>query len=205
MSQEIDKVIQRTRRYYYEDGLVETAVGLIFFIIGLALLGWLTVQSSPALGISMVILSALLIFGGILFVQKIIPRLKDRLVHPRTGKIIYRREEPKTKLRWPVYVMLAALVSTLFLPEQFNQIAFMEGAFLAAVFILMGYRLNLPRYYVLGIAALLMSVIAVSLFANEIISSAFTFSGVGLIVLVSGLIVLSRYLRQHPQVEVDYE
>jgi uncharacterized membrane protein len=206
MNQDIDDVMRRTYRYYYEDGLVETAVGILFFIIGLALLGWLTIQSNPALGIAMVVLSVMLIFGSTLFMQKVIPSLKDRIVYPRTGKVVYRHEEPtQSGNRRVAFAILVVLVAILFLPEQFNQMAFMEGALLGAVLVYLGYRVHLPRFYLLGGAALLVGVAAVLLFSNEISSSAFTFGVTGLILLVSGLIVLSRYLRRNPQMEVADE
>lgn len=205
MKQNLDDVMRRTYRYYYEDGLVETAVGALFFIIGLALLGWHTIQLNPILGIGMVILSMLLILGGTLFVQKVIPSLKERFVHPRTGKVVYRQEKPKQTNRWILYAVLVVLVVALFLPERFNQMALMEGALLGAIFIYLGHRINLNRFYWLGGMAILIGVAAVLLFSNDISGSAFTFGGTGLILLVSGLIVLSRYLRRHPQAEVEDE
>lgn len=205
MNQNIDDMMRRTHRYYYEDGLVETAVGILFFVIGIALLGWHTIQINPILGVGMVILSAFLIFGGTLFVQKVIPRFKERIVHPRTGKVVYRQEQPKQTGRWILYAVLAILVITLFLPDRFNQMALMEGALLGAIFIYLGYRVSLTRFYWLGGAAILVGVAAVLLFSNDISGSAFTFGSTGLILLVSGLIVLSRYLRRHPQAEVEDE
>jgi hypothetical protein len=205
MIKDIDKVMQRTFRYYYEDGLVETAVGTLFIIIGIALLGWHTIGLNPALGIGMVLLSVLLIFGGTLFVQKVIPSLKERLVHPRTGQVVYRREEPQPIRKRLLFAILAVLVLVLFLPEQFNQMALMEGALLAAVLIYLGSRASLPRFYLLGGAALLVGVAGVLLFNNDISGSAFTFGGTGLIMLVSGLVALNRYLRRHPRAEAENE
>lgn len=205
MNQNIDDVMRRTYRYYYEDGLVETAVGLLFFVIGLALLGWLTIQSSPILGIGMVILSVLLIFGGTLFVQKVIPRLKERFVHPRTGKVIYRQEEPKQSNRLILFIVMVVIALGIFLPERFNQMALLEGVLLGALFVYLGYRVKVNRFYLLGGAALLVALAAMMLFSDDIRSSAFTFGGTGLILLISGLIVLVRYLRRYPQAEVEDE
>ncbi len=208
MNQNIDEVMRRTHRYYYEDGLVETAVGILFFVIGLALLGWLTIQSSPVLGIVMVILSVLLIFGGTLFVQKVIPALKERLVYPRTGKVVYRRpeQEPTQRTnRWLMLLMLTVFVLAMFLPEQFNQLALLEGVLLGALLVYLGYRIKVNRFYLLGLASLLVALAAMILFSDDIRSSAFTFGGTGILMLISGLIVLSRYLRRHPEPEVEHE
>ena len=205
MTQDIDDVMRRTYRYYYEDGLVETAVGILFFIIGLTLLGWHTIQLNPIFGVGMVILSILLIYGGTLFVQKTIPRLKDRVVHPRTGQVVYRREEPKRGNRLILVTLLVVFVLTLFLPEQSNQMALLEGALLGIVLIYLGFRVSLPRFYLLGGAALMVGLAAALLFHNDISSSAFMFGGTGLIMLISGLVALSRYLHRHPQAEVADE
>ena len=205
MSQEIDKAIQRTRRYYYEDGLVETTVGSLFFIIGLALLGWLTIESYPALGIVMVLLSVGLIFGGTLFIQKTIPYLKDRFTHPRTGKVVYKQNE-QPHSRWIIGVpILLVLFISLFLPERYWQIALMTGGLLGCILIYFGYRVNLPRFYILGGAAFLVGLGGVYWFNNEVVSSAFTFGVIGFIMLVTGLVIFTQYLRHHPIIEVDYE
>jgi hypothetical protein len=205
MNQDIDDVMRRTYRYYYEDGLVETAVGILFFVIGLALLGWHTIELNPALGIGMVILSVLLIFGSTLFVQKVIPRLKERLVHPRTGTVVYRQEEPKRSSRLILFVVMVVIMLGIFLPERFNQLALLEGTLLGVVLIYLGRRVGLNRFYLLGGAALLVGLVAMMLFSSDISSSAFTFGGIGLILLVSGLIAFTRYLRRHPQAKVADE
>jgi hypothetical protein len=205
MNQNIDDVMRRTYRYYYEDGLVETAVGILFFIIGLALLGWLTIQSNPALGIGMVFLSVLLILGSTLFIKKAIPSLKERFTHPRTGYVTYRHGEP-TWGRWPV--MLAALmlaILSLLFPEYLSQMSIMEGALLGIILCYMGYRVSLRRFYLLGAAALLIGLAATLWLRDDITGSAFTFGGTGAIMLISGLIILRRYLRSHPISGDDYE
>lgn len=205
MSQEIDKVIQRTQRYYYEDGLVETAVGILFSVIGVALLGWLTMYINPVLGVVMVFVSMGLIFGGTLFVQKVIPMLKERITSPRTGSVTYARNQP-TRGRWLVVgaaFLLAVLV--IVFPDHLSKMSVVEGALLGVVLCYLGYRVRLPRFYLLGGAALVTGIAAAMLFDNDIVGSAFTFGVTGLIMIISGLIVLMQYLRHHPIAEADYE
>ena len=205
MSQEIDRIIQRTQYYYYEDGLVETAVGILFSIIGLALLGWLIVPVNPALGIVMIFVSMVIIFGGTLFVQKVIPVLKERITHPRTGIVNYERNQP-TQGRWLV-VGAAFLVTILVFvfPDYLSEMSVVEGLLLGVVLCYLGYRVRLYRFYLLGGAAVVIGIVAAMLFDNDITSSAFTFGVTGLVMVVSGLIVLSTYLHRHPVAEVDNE
>jgi hypothetical protein len=47
MTNKIDDVVKQTYRYYYEDGLVEMAVGLLFIATGLVLFAWQGIGSSP--------------------------------------------------------------------------------------------------------------------------------------------------------------
>ncbi len=207
MSQDIEKVMQRTQRYYYEDGLVETAVGILFFVIGVALLGWLTIQTNPILGVIMVFVSMGLIFGGTLFVQKVIPSLKARITHPRTGSVTYRRGEPSWG-RWPI-MLVALLIAVLGLtfPDYLSQMSVAEGVLLAAILSYIGFRVHLRRFYLLGGLALLAGVAAAFLFTfnSDITGSAFTFGVTGIFMLISGLIVLRQYLRRYPVAEADYE
>jgi hypothetical protein len=205
MSQEIDRIIRRTQYYYYEDGLVETAVGILFTIIGLALLGWLTLPINPALGIVMVFVSIGLIFGSTLFVQKVIPMLKERITHPRTGTVNYEHNKP-TRGRWLVTgAALIVAVFALVFPDYLSKMSVVEGLLLGIILCYLGYRVRLYRFYLLGGAALAIGIVAAMLFDNDITGSAFTFGVTGLIMVVSGLIVLTTYLRRHPIAEVDNE
>ncbi|KAA3656342.1 MAG: hypothetical protein DWQ04_31370 [Chloroflexi bacterium] len=205
MPQDIEQVMKRTQRYYYEDGLVETAVGTLFIAIGLALLGWLMIQTSPVLGIVMVLVSTAAIFGGTLFVQRVIPALKARITHPRTGSVTYRRDVP-SRSRWLIVVaaLLIAILSFNF-PGYISQISVVIGLLLGIIFSVLGYRVRLRRFYLLGGVAVIVGMVTAVSFTNDITSAASTFVGTGLIMAVIGLIVLKQYVQRHPIAEADYE
>ena len=205
MSQDIEKVMQRTQRYYYEDGLAETAVSLLFIIIGLALLGWHTIQTSPVLGIVMVFVSMGIIMGGTWFVQHVIPFLKERITHPRTGAVTYRRDVPSQSRRVVIGFALLIPVLGFVFPEFVTQMSGAVGLLLGVIFSLIGLRVRLPRFYFLAVAAVLAGIGTAYFFNNDITSTAFTFVTVGLLMLVVGLTILWQYMRRHPVAEVDYE
>jgi hypothetical protein len=203
MTNKIDDVVKQTYRYYYEDGLVEMAVGLLFIATGLVLFAWQGIGSSPLVTLLLVAgLPAVIIAGGFV-VRRLVRDVKQRVTYPRTGYVGFRRNE-LSKSRWlfPAAV-LALVVASFFLPEIFGRMQAFVGALLAVVLAFLGYRLGLRRFYALGMGALFIGVASAVLLADEVLGTALTFAGTGLLLFLSGGLVFLSYLRRHPAVEGD--
>lgn len=137
-------------RDYMQDGLVEILLGAYFALIGLGLL----VGS----------VAPFIVFPMILFVP-LLRALKKRLVYPRTGYVTFREGEP-TAPPWFVLgslvVGLVALVAVLIAVGAIAQpgrwyryMPILFGVCLAGIFLGLGVRVRLARFYVAAGLALI--------------------------------------------------
>ncbi len=202
MSTQLEEIQRRTHRYFYEDGLVEMAVGLLFMVVGLALLlTGVTEPGSPLAGLVWIALAALVI-GGAFTMQRLVARLKQRITYPRTGVVIYNTQP--TRGRWLVVLAALALaVGQIFLPEWASRMALAEGLLLAIILFYLGYRVSLTRLYLPALIAAGLGVAASLMVGSNIAGSAVVFGGAGAALLISGLAGLRRYLHHNPLPEQD--
>ncbi len=208
MKNNIDKVIQRTHRYWYEDGLNEIAAGCMFVACGLFLLMMRFLRpGSPLACVVAVGLTGLVAFGG-LAVSKAVKAAKNRVTYPRTGYVSYRR--PGSSGRpWIIgagvgigLAMLGIGLSKVHAPTWLMSMAMVQGLIIGAALLYMGHRLGLARFYVLAfLSALTGAVVALNGF-DETLGSAAYFGEMGFVLTASGLFTLRAYLSQtQPPVE----
>lgn len=201
MNQDIDKVVRQTYRYFYDDGLVELSIGLLFMAVGGVLLLWATIESPSLLGLALAIGLPLVILGGTFFLKYGIRRLKEWLTYPRTGYVAYRQKQP-SRGRWLVIAAALLLAIAAFIwPEALGQMQVMVGGLLGVILFYLGYRVGLWRFYLDGaLAAILgfgLSIVGV----NEVLGTALTFLGTGLALLIGGALTLILYLQRHPKID----
>lgn len=201
MPQNIDQVVRRTYRYFYDDGLAEIAIGLLFMAVGGVLLLWATIDSPSLLGLALAIGLPLVILGGTFLLKSGIRRLKERLTYPRTGYVAYRQKEPAHG-RWLVMaVALLLAIAGLIWPSFLGRMQIAVGGLLGTVLFFLGYRVGLWRFYVDGVLALILGFGLALLGLDEVLSTALTFLGAGLALLVGGVLTLISYLNRHPKID----
>ena len=123
--QDVEKVIKRSRRYWYVDGITELQIGSFFFLQGLFYLGSEgtnalidsinSIQTTQAVLLNSRLsllrycftLSLGLSYGCLLTIiwQNIKP-LRERFVHPRIGYFAQREPPPKQQVKGFFYFML---------------------------------------------------------------------------------------------------
>jgi hypothetical protein len=202
MSDQIDEVVKQTRRYLYEDGLIEIATGLLFLFVGLGLLAWLAIRDATTYsGVILIVALFAVAVGGGLYTKKAIELVKQRTTYPRTGYVSYKQDEPD-RGRWLVIVLaLTMAILVVFLPEELSQMSTVVGASLCVILLSLGYRLMLKRFYALSLVALAAGGSASVLFENEARGVAVTLVAAGGALLVSGSYTFFIYLRRHPEID----
>lgn len=203
----IENIIRNTRKYWYVDGLSEIAGGLIIFAAGLTY--WLvsTLEDTSIKFILLMVAQPAVIIVGSLLVQKILPRIKERLTYPRTGYLTFRKPPKKRRFKRILVVgLLAVVVSALVtmissaLPTQY--LPLLSSVFLTIFSIYIAYQTAVPRFY--GIAFLMLLLGAAISFINPGKTLPYTlfFCGIGIIWIISGVITLIGYLNKtSPQME----
>jgi len=128
MADKVDETVRGVHRYLYDDGLIEMGVGILFIVVGLGLVAFVTMQDNTAAGVALIIGLLAIAFGGALYAKNALEAVKERVTYPRTGYVSYRAEET-SRGRWlaPVVALLLLAIS-LFLPKELTRISSMIGA-----------------------------------------------------------------------------
>jgi hypothetical protein len=202
MKNDIDKVIQRTHRYWYEDGLAEIATGCMFILCGLFLLLMRSLRpGSPLACIVAVGFTGLVAFGG-LAISKAVKAVKNRITYPRTGYVSYRRPEGNRRRRIIAaslgvgFAVLGIVLSIADAPTWLMSMPMAQGLLMGAGLLYIGHRLGLARFYVLASLSALVGVLASLGGLGDALGSAAHFGTMGVAQTVSGLFTLRAYLSQ---------
>jgi hypothetical protein len=199
MNKTIREIKLDASRYWFEDGLSEITIGMLFLIIGLVLQAETLIPPGSFLSGLSGLTSFILVFGGIWLVRRVIPSLKGRLTYPRTGYVGYRRAYPVQRILTPVIVVLiTAIMVWLFIKYPNASLAWVpliQGVALAIFLLVIRLRSGLVRFHLLAIFTLLLS-LGITLVSNgETLMIGAIFASFGLGLTLSGLIVLRRYLK----------
>ena len=200
----IKQVEQRVKRYWYTDGIAELASGGMFILLGLyfGIQGY--VGENSLVSVILQVSLALLMIAGAFGVRWLVNVLKARLTYPRTGYVEYRVNERDAKVRrWVVagVAMIVAIASILLADtiRSLDSMVLVSGLLVGVIFIaLRGKSSGLRRFYALGGLAI---VLGVGLAFSNLIqaySLALFYGLLGLAILVSGALVLRRYLDKNP-------
>jgi hypothetical protein len=204
MNEKMLDVEQRIKRYWYSDGIAELSSGGMFILLGLyfGIQGYFGEGSMVS-----VILQVSLVFimmGGIFGVRWMVNMLKTRLTYPRTGYVEYRKDERDLKQRRYVVAVMAmviAIASVVLVKyiRGLDSMVLITGVLVAIVFVaLRGKSSGVTRFYVMGGFSLLLG-IGLSLGGlPEEYNLALFYGLLGVAIIVSGGIVLRRYLNENP-------
>lgn len=195
MGNDVDRAVQRTRQYWYDDGLAEIATGCILMIIGLLFIGEArAVILSGASSIGLVIV----VTGGFLLARRAVAIAKARLTYPRTGYVRYARGSRRSKgLAGGVAAVMAFIVAMLFAtaPASLTWIPALDGLMIGGFLLYLGHNLGISRFYAMAsLSAAIGAAISLS-GMGDILGSGIYFGAMGLTVILSGALALRSYLR----------
>lgn len=195
---------RRAVQYWYVDGSYEIGFGLLCLLMGLYFLTEKLVQGSR---FSAIVDGALvLVFAlGILLVNGLTRRIKERVTYPRTGYVSYRRPAGLPRLLrlllLAVITGLIAAVIAVLVTRPFAGFDVMPpatGLLLALVFGILAWRSAVPRFYLLAAFSALAGLgLAFAGLGNYLALSVY-YAAIGLAWILCGLLTLIGYLRQNP-------
>ncbi len=200
MRNQIDTIIQRTQRYWYVDGLSEMYGGLLVLLLASYYLALQRFASGSLgallLGIGQPLIILLAWWPG----GRIVRALKERITYPRTGYVAYsEKRNRRSRLATAAIVALVvaavvAILETVFRVSE-NTVPVIIAAILGLFLAMLGWRLNLVRFYVLGVYTFLLGIVTSMLPLVGMEQNAFLLGFFGLGLIVSGAYTLVHYLR----------
>jgi hypothetical protein len=199
MTTTIQNLTRRTYQYWYNDGLIELAAGVLILAIGLINLVQALLNSETLNQVAL-ILQPLVLVGGYFALNGIVKPLKERYVYLRTGYVAYRQPEGKRRhlLRMVAVVLAMIIAMTAALLLRVVKEAWLPafvGLFLALLMTYLGFKLGLVRFFIIASFTVLLGLAAAYLQLNDLYAKAFIYSGFGLALVVSGGLTLWHYFR----------
>lgn len=201
---EIKQVEKRVKRYWYSDGIAELASGGMFLLLGLYF-GILAYFEEGSLISVILQVSMLLVFvGGAFGVRWLVNTLKSRLTYPRTGYVEYRGKDSDSRKRRLVIVISAMVISAASVVlidyiRGMESMVFITGMLVGIIFIaLRGKSAGLKRFYVLGSLAIGLGIVLAYSGFPQIYTLTLFYGLLGVAILISGGLVLRRYLTENP-------
>jgi hypothetical protein len=202
MSVDLDRLIRKTKSYWYEDGLVEILAGLFFIVVGVLLLAdWATPIGASSKWIwtpAFMLITLLWITGG----RRLIGWLKERFTYPRTGYVSYARVKRPVAARRAVVagavgsaVALAVVGSLLYRQDIMRLVPFILGAGVAILLLRINHDLGLARLYGMVVWSVAIGCALAWLTADMGLSIALYYCLLGVGVTAAGVLTLVRYLR----------
>jgi hypothetical protein len=203
----------RTVQYDHVDGTPELGFGLLFLLVAILFLIFAKIPGFASSGLS--IWSIMLVFiGGGFLIGHLTQVLKEKLTYPRTGYLAYPRQgrpiKRSTRLLIWIGVPFATIVLLILLllnrgsfPTQETFIIppwvpGITGLLFGGLWVIAGWKISLPRYYLIGAATFLASLAPLFIGIEGNLGMALLFGIMSLVLFASGGIALWRYLRRNP-------
>lgn len=203
MNETIKTTIERTRQYWYIDGFSELLVGFIF--VSLALISGLSVLFKPSIGSAILVGVGypVIILGGVVFGNKWVRAMKEKVTYPRTGYVKYiQPASPSRRARIIKAFVIAFMVSivTNVILSKLDPfwIVLGTGLLIAAFVVYMGVQIPLNRFYFLAGWIAVVSYAAARLPLADDVQMCILLAGIGLGWVAGGVVSLGIYLRNHP-------
>lgn len=191
MSSSLKQISRKTNVQYFEDGIWDIMIGFIFLLVGVAV--WYDMN--------LISLAPLLLLISP-------PLIKKRVTLPRTGHI--RIKKQRKTLVSVTFIALVFLLeggilylgvlnpSSNSLVQFFTQnLLLLSGVMIAITLVFIAWYMDFQRLY--AYAALTVLVFAIMRWWGHLAGISLTLTG--LLILMIGLLVLNKFIKDHPVIE----
>jgi hypothetical protein len=201
---DIEKIEKRTIRSFYDDGLFEIALGLVFLLLGGYFFAQAVLPEGSFLGSLMSALFVVVIFAGVFLVGRVLRFLKGRITYPRTGYVAFKKRPVSPRRRAAAAIAGAVIgisLATLYTlaPPVRTLLPALNGLLLALVVFLVASRVGLVRFYVLAALAAVIGCGVTAAGLGDLKGASVVYGLFGAAVMVSGLSALIVYLNRSPR------
>lgn len=196
----IDKTIQRTRQYWYIDGLAELVFSAVCLLIAFYFYLQVTIPPETLAGGILNSALALILVGIILLGRRLIHKLKERLTYPRTGFVAFTAPTMKRRyLTAGIAMLMGAIVGALTVnePASLAWMPAITGLLFGGLLLFTGYKIGLLRFYLLSVAAVLLGPGLSLVGVGDLPGLAWFYGLMSPLLAISGGLTLRSYLKQN--------
>lgn len=204
---EITKTQQRTRSYWYSDGIAEIVAGVAFVLIGIPM------YAAARTGIEMLstlpLISMALLFPASAYV---VSHLKDRITYQRTGYVKYPKPHMCQRRKGLILSLLIAISIATIAIARGNYtlngtlgkaMLFGLGLGIAGAFAVRALKMQMPRFFINAAIPCGLMLVLGFMGTGFIEGVGLLFSVVGVASAVVGIVALCVYIRRHPKASAE--
>jgi len=197
---EIRDMERRTRRYFYDDGFVEIAVGLLFLLLGGYFFADVALPAGSRIKSWLDASLVLVVLAGVYLVGRLVRFLKHRITYPRTGYVAYKKKEATPRRRVGAALsggVIGAALAALFAasPSSRAWLPAINGVVLALACFFFARRTEVGRFYILAAASAIIGTGVALAGIGDTKGISLYYGVFGATVLLSGLAAFRLYLR----------
>jgi MFS family permease len=205
---DIDKIEKRTVQSFYEDGLTEIVLGLVFLLLGGYFFAQAIVPEDSALDSMLSILFVLVIVSAGFLINRVLRFLKRRITYPRTGYVAFKKKEPSRRRRVAAAVtggIIGASMAALYglSPSVRMLLPALNGLLFAIAVLLIANKIGMIRFYILAAASAVIGFAVTAAGVGDIKGISLYYGIFGAAMVISGLAALIVYLRRSPRPAAD--
>ena len=201
MRPDVDRAQRRARQYWFDDGLTDIGIGILFLAIGLLFLVEAYAPPGSLPGSFSAVGIVVLVAGGGWLINRAVRLAKRRITYPRTGYVRYRQpaRSPRRRLLVVVLGATVSLLTVLILfataPASLAWIPALQGVFIGAFVLYAGHSVGLVRFYLLAILSFVVGPLLSLVGLGDTLGTGVYFAVMGSAFLLSGIVTLLGYLR----------
>jgi len=201
---QINQIIRKTQRAWFEDGIWEIGFGISVLLISLYYWGVVWLDLATRLGMWLPLLQIAFFFAAFLPVRWIVSTLKRRVAFPRSGYVAFRREPGKR--RWQRGAMgglvggAVAILAVVFSAQGTleSRILVVVGLALAGAMLYISIRFSILRFALTGLLAFAAALGIAALRLDAMTGMAALMTAFGVLTLGAGGVALWRFVRSTP-------
>ncbi len=201
MNDDLKGIERRPIQYFYSDGLIEIAIGVIFLLLGGIIFGQSVLPENSPVGHILTILFVLILISSGFLVGRILRFLKNRLTYPRTGYVEYKKKAPNPRRKRAAAIVgavvgaaLSGLVAAA--PSVRLWLPALNGLLLGLAVYLFWRRAGVSRFLILAGASALVGIGIALAGVADIKGIGLYYVLFGAAVIISGLVTFAGYWRR---------
>ena len=205
MSENLDQLTKRPVQYWFEDGLGELVTAIVFILIG-GLFLIQTAATQPTVAVAAGILGIIVIGGGPWLSRRLLTRLKERVIYPRTGYVKYPAFPRSQRIISAVAAAAVAgglVVIANIYEEPLNWLPLIEGTAVGVLLYVQASRVSLLRLHLEALASVLLGAGIAIIGLGDLVGSGLYFLGFGVLLALAGGITFASYLNKYPAPPVE--
>ena len=208
---QINQIIRKTQRAWFEDGIWEISFGISILLLSLYYWAVIWLDLAQRLGMWLPLLQIGVFFAAFLPVRWVVTRLKERVAFPRSGYVAFR-SEPERR-RWQraatggVLGVIVAILAVVFSAQGTleSRIPIVVGLALAGAMTYISIRFAILRFALTGLLAFAAAVGIAVLRLETTMGMAALMGAFGILTLGAGGIALWRFVRNTPLAQESEE